>query len=142
MKTDKTQHSFCQIMHLNKKYLTATVVLFLVELFIGFYMHDDIVRPFVGDLLVVILIYCFVMSFFKINIITAALGTLLFAYATEISQYYHLVNMLGWGGSKFARIIMGTSFSWMDMLMYTAGVILVVIIETLSGKPMRLTTRI
>ncbi|MFD2872628.1 DUF2809 domain-containing protein [Mucilaginibacter ximonensis] len=122
-------------MRFNFKYLIATVILFLIELFIGFYMHDDIVRPFVGDLLVVIFIYCFVMSFFKINSLITALGTLFFAYATEISQYYHLVNMLGWGGSKFARIIMGTSFSWIDMLMYTAGISLVVIIETLSGKP-------
>jgi hypothetical protein len=126
-------------MHFNLKYFIATIVLFLVEVFIGFYMHDAIIRPFVGDLLVVILIYCFVMSFFKVNAMAVALGALLFAYVTEISQYYHLVNALGWGGSRFACIIMGTSFSWTDMLMYTIGIILVVATEMLSGKPMRLT---
>lgn len=125
-------------MHFNLKYFIATVVLFLVEVFIGFYMHDAIIRPFVGDLLVVILIYCFVISFFRVNAMVAALGVLLFAYATEISQYYHLVYALGWGKSRFACIIMGTSFSWTDMLMYTLGIILVVLAEMLSGKPMRL----
>lgn len=127
-----------QLMHFNSKYFIFTVVLLLVEIFIGAYVHDSIIRPFIGDLLVVILIYCFVMSLFKVNALPAAFGALIFAYATEITQYYHLVYALGWGSSRFARIIMGTSFSWMDMLMYTAGITLVMLKEIRWGKPLRL----
>jgi len=123
-------------MHFHLKYFITTIVLFLVEVFIGAYMHDNIIRPFIGDMLVVILIYCFVMSFFKVNAMSAALGTLVFAYATEISQYYHLVYALDWGRSRLACIIMGTSFSWTDMLMYTIGIILVVMTDMLSARPM------
>ena len=125
-------------MRFNLKYLLLTLALLAIEIIIARYAHDDIIRPFFGDFLVVILIHCFVMTFFKINLMTAALGVLLFAYAVEISQYYHLVYVLGWGNSKFAKIIMGTYFSWMDMLMYTGGIILVVVIELLSGKPLQI----
>jgi len=124
-------------MRFHLKYFTATIALFLIEVFIGFYMHDAIIRPFIGDLLVVILIYCFVMSFFRVNARLAALGTLVFAYATEISQYYRLVYVLGWGSSSFARTIIGTSFSWMDMLMYTIGIVLVMMTDILSAKQIR-----
>lgn len=125
-------------MTFNLKYFVAAALLFITEVLIALYLHDDIIRPFIGDFLVVILIYCFVLSFFKVAAMPAALGVLLFAYAIEVSQYYHLVYALGWGGSKFARVVMGTSFSWMDMLMYTAGIILMVVIEMLSGKSLRL----
>lgn len=140
--TKRRQFNFLKLedlsMHFKLKYFLATVVLLLVEIFIGAYVHDSIIRPFIGDLLVVLLIYCFVMSFFKVNALPAAFGVLIFAYATEITQYYHLVYALGWGGSRFARIILGTSFSWMDMLMYTAGITLAMMIEILLGKPTRL----
>ncbi|WP_214073774.1 DUF2809 domain-containing protein [Mucilaginibacter sp. dw_454] len=125
-------------MRFNLKYLLLTVALLAIEIIIARYVHDNIIRPFIGDFLVVILIHCLVMSFFKVNLMAAALGVLLFAYAVEISQYYHLVYVLGWGSSRFAKIIMGTSFSWTDMLMYTGGIILVVVIEMLSGKPLRI----
>lgn len=127
-------------MHFSSKYFIATILLLLIEILIGAYAHDEIIRPFIGDLLVVILIYCFIMSWFKINAMATALGVLGFAYATEITQYYHLVYVLGWDSSRIARIIMGTSFSWMDMLMYTIGIILVVVTEMLSGRPLRLRT--
>ena len=62
------------------------------------------------------------------------LGVLLFAYAVEISQYFHLIAVVGLENSKIARLIMGTSFSWTDMLMYTLGIILVLILEILPGR--------
>lgn len=125
-------------MRFNPGYLLFTAILLLIEILIGTYAHDDIVRPFVGDLLVVILIYCFVMSFFKVKVMATALSVLIFAYTTEITQYYHLVYVLRLSSSRFARIIMGTSFSWMDMLMYTIGIILVVVMEMFSGKPIHI----
>ena len=119
-------------------YFLFTAILLLIEILIGAYAHDNIVRPFVGDFLVVILIYCFMMSFFTVRNMAAALGVLIFACTIEVTQYYHLVYVLRLGSSRFARIIMGTSFSWMDMLMYTLGIILVVAMEMFSGKPIRI----
>jgi hypothetical protein len=39
----------------------------------------------------------------------------------ETAQYFKLVYVLGLGGSKLARLVIGSSFEWIDMLMYTAG---------------------
>jgi hypothetical protein len=113
----------------NKYYFLLAVLLFFVEVFIGRYMHDAIIRPYGGDFLVVILLYCLVNGFFNTPVYKTAAYVLLFAYLVEISQYFHLVTLLGWQHSKTARMIMGTSFSFIDLLTYTLGILLAIIIE-------------
>lgn len=113
----------------NKRYLLLTIMLFIIEVLIGFFMHDRYIRPYGGDFLVVILIYCFVKSFLNLPVKTAAISVLLFAYAVEVSQYFKLVVHLGLKNSKWANILLGNSFSWADMLMYTCGILLVVAVE-------------
>lgn len=113
----------------NKTYFFFTVLLFVIEILIAKYIHDDFIRPYIGDLLVVILIYCFVKSFFNINAIQASIAVLLFAYFIEMLQYFKLVNLLGLQQNKIACIIIGTSFSWIDMLMYTIGILIIILIE-------------
>jgi hypothetical protein len=119
-----------QEMIFNKRYFTLTSALFITEVLIGAFMHDRLIRPFGGDLLIVILIYCFVKSFVNTPWFKTALATLLFAYAVEFSQYLNLLGLLGWQNSKLAAILLGHSFSWGDMLCYTIGTLIVMIIET------------
>jgi len=125
-------------MEFSTKYFGLTVLLFIVEVAIGCFFHDIIVRPFVGDLFVVILIYCLVKTFINTAVKTTAIAVLLFAYVVEVSQYFHLIRVIGLEYSKTARLIMGTSFSWMDMLMYTLGIILVVILENRFASSIKL----
>jgi hypothetical protein len=127
-----------KMMQFHRKYFILAILLFLIEVIIAKYFHDDFIRPFGGDFLVVILIYCSVRSFFNLPAIAAAIGALLFAYAVELSQYYHLINLLGLEKSTAARLILGTSFSWTDMLMYTLGMILVIIVEVLAGNKLQI----
>jgi len=117
------------MLNFNSKYFYLTIFLLITEIIIAIWVHDAFIRPFGGDFLVVILIYCLVKSFMDSPVSPTILSVLLFAYAVEISQYFHLVNLLGLRNSKIARIIMGTSFSWTDMLMYSLGMLLVLIIE-------------
>jgi hypothetical protein len=121
-------------MQFNFKYFRYFVVLLAAEVFIGTKVHDSFIRPFVGDFLVVILIYCFVRSFFKVYGMPTVLSILFLSYAVELSQAFHLVNVLGLQDYKMARLILGTTFSWTDLLMYTLGIILVVVLEILFGK--------
>ena len=88
---------------LHKGYLLSTIVLFLVEVYIGAYLHDDYIRPYIGDYLVVILIYCFVKSFFDVNPYRTATGVLLFSYLIEFLQYLKLVKTFGSTKSKAGR---------------------------------------
>ncbi len=111
------------------KYFFLALLLFATEVFIAAYLHDAIIRPYGGDFLVVILIYCFVKSFLNTPIIATALAVLLFSYLIETLQYFHLVDLLGLEKSAIARIVIGTSFAWTDLLAYTLGILLVLIME-------------
>lgn len=113
----------------HRKYFFLLILLFATEVFIAIYLHDALIRPYGGDFLVVILIYCFVKSFLNTPVIVTALAVLLFSYLIETLQYFHLVDLLGLEKSKIARTVIGTSFAWTDLLAYTLGVLLVLTVE-------------
>lgn len=115
--------------HFNLKYFALTVLLFITEVLIALYMHDAFIRPYGGDVLVGILVYCFVKSFLNTPVIPTALMVLAFCYTIEILQYFNYVNLLGLQNSKLARIVLGTGFSWIDMVCYTAGMLIVILVE-------------
>jgi hypothetical protein len=118
------------------RYFFSALMLFGAELFIGFCMHDRVVRPYGGDFLVVILLYCMVRSFWDGPILATALSVLLFAYLIEVSQYFRLADHLGLKAHSLARILLGSDFSWVDMLAYTLGIFLVVSIERRIRGPL------
>lgn len=102
-------------------YRWASIILFITEVCIAIFVpSDSFVRHSVGDFLVVILLYCMVKSFVVIDAKTLAISVLLFAFAVEFAQYFHLVDVLGIE-NKILRIIIGTSFSVGDLVMYSLG---------------------
>jgi hypothetical protein len=113
----------------HKTYFLLAALLFLTEVFIAAYLHDTIIRPYGGDFLVVILIYCFVKSFLNTPVIATSVAVLLFYYLIETLQFFNVVDLLGLGKSTIARIVIGTSFAWTDLLAYTLGILLVLAIE-------------
>ena len=121
--------------YFNGYYFLAALLLLIVEIVIGSYMHDDIIRPYGGDFLVVILLYCILKSVADLPVIQAAFIVLMVAFLVEISQYFHLVKLLGVENSKTAVMLLGTSFSFTDLLMYTLGTSQLILIERLRpGK--------
>lgn len=105
-----------------KRYFILAVLLFLTELLIVAYAHDNIIRPHVGDFLVVIFLYCTLKSFWNAPPLRVAIAVLIFSYIIEILQYFHLVNRLGLQNSRLATIVLGSQFEWMDLVAYTAGI--------------------
>ncbi len=112
-----------------KHYFVLTILFLIIEVLIALFVHDSFIRPYVGDFLVVMLIYCFIKSFFRITLLKAALGVLLFSYLVEFMQYLKFVKYLGLQKSNMANTILGNSFAWVDMLAYTLGVLVIVLIE-------------
>lgn len=115
-------------------YFISALLLFVTEVLIALFVHDQFIRPYIGDFLVVILIYCFVKSFLNTPVVPTAVGVLLFAYTVELLQYFRIVEVLGLQHSRAARIIIGSSFEWQDLLAYTLGILVVVLVEK-SNKP-------
>ena len=87
---------------LNPRYLLFAIILFIVEVIIALYVHDHIVRPYVGDYLVVILIYCFIMAFIRASPLKVAIGVLLFSYLIESLQYFNFLQIVGLEKNKLA----------------------------------------
>lgn len=117
------------IFRFNFAYFFFTLVLLGTEVIIGAYFNDPIIRPYGGDFLVVILLYCLIRSFCNTPIRTTAIGVLLFSYGVETLQYFHYADRLGFSKPSLIRTMMGTSFSWTDMVSYTLGIGLVLLIE-------------
>ena len=110
------------------------IVLLTTELYIAVYVHDDFVRPYLGDTLVVILIYAIVRTFFTVSILTTAIGALLFSFGVEILQYFRIIKLLGLESSSLARTVIGTTFSWGDLLSYSLGFVMLLCFEKLLGR--------
>ena len=113
----------------NKKYAILTLLLFIIEVGIALFVRDRVVRPYIGDLLVVILLYCALKSVTNVPVKVAIIAVLCFAYTIEILQYLHIVEKIGLQHSRVAMVVIGNSFSWEDIAMYTAGALLVFVAE-------------
>ena len=120
-------------MRFNSYYFFGSIILFLVELYIAIYVRDDFIRPYVGDVLVVFLIYAVVRTFFKVSILTAAIGVLVFSFGVEILQYFKILEILGLESSSLARTVIGTTFVWEDLIAYSIGFVMLVWFEKFIG---------
>jgi hypothetical protein len=113
----------------NKNYFGFAILIFFIEVLIALFVNDSFIRPYLGDVLVVILIYCFLKSFLKLPVITVAIFVLFFSFAIEFLQFLNIVEKLHLEKSKLARTVIGTSFSWIDLLTYIAGIVIVIVVE-------------
>ncbi len=123
----------------NSRYFGTAVFLFLVEVFIGVFIHDGFIRPFGGDILVVILIYCLVKSFWNVSTTKTAVAVFGFACLVEGLQYLQIVDRLGLRKYPLLAIIIGTSFAWEDILAYAAGCVIVIWWETKFNQRRKIT---
>lgn len=115
-------------------YALAFSILLIIEICIALYVDDQIIRPFIGDLLVVILIYCFVRAFTKFPYLKVIIGVLLFAYIVEAIQATSFIDWIGFSDNKVAKIVLGSTFDWGDMLAYTIGALFIFIFEKFNLK--------
>ena len=118
----------------NRNYFGLAVLIFVIEVLIALFVRDTFVRPYLGDVLVVILIYCFVRSFLRLPVLALSIAVLAFAFTIEFLQSIDIVEKLGLKGSAIARTVIGTSFTWNDLLAYTAGIALVLAVERYAVK--------
>lgn len=121
----------------NVKYLLLAAFLFALEICIALFVTDSIVRPFVGDVLVVALIYCFLRIFLRIAYWKAALGVLAFACTIEILQYFDYVARLGLENNRVLSVALGRTFEWLDFAAYLAGFLFIILIENFYSRKLK-----
>ncbi|WP_029033386.1 DUF2809 domain-containing protein [Salinimicrobium terrae] len=124
-------------MQFNLKYFLAAVILFFIEVFIAVFVQDSFIRPYGGDFLVVIFLYCLLKSFFRIPVKNAIFGVLLFSFVVEGSQYLRLVDLMGLQDNKIASVVLGNYFEWLDMVIYTLAALTIYWIEIMRCASFR-----
>jgi hypothetical protein len=117
------------------KYFLLTLLIFLVEILIATKLSGIFfVRAYLGDVIVVMLMYTFVKSFVKVNDQKLILGILIFSFMVEFAQYFHIAEKLGFRPGSLMYIVIGNSFSWIDNLCYAVGcLILYIFVRTTNN---------
>jgi hypothetical protein len=104
------------------KYLLIAILLFLCEVLIATKLSAlKYIRGSLGDFLVVILLYFIVKTIRDVPALPLAISVFVFACIVEISQYFHLADALGFRRGSLLSILLGTNFSFFDILMYLVG---------------------
>jgi hypothetical protein len=107
------------------KYLAAAAALFVVEVVIARgYIPGTFVRNSVGDVLVIPLLYFFLRGATKSTPAVALVIGLAVGLTAEALQYLHLADLLGLKKGSLLYIVLGNTFSWSDLLMYSIGGVL------------------
>lgn len=115
-------------------YLIAAAVLFGTEVFIALFVHDRFVRPYLGDVLVVLFLYAFVRIFIPERIALLPLYIFLFASAVEALQYFELVKVLGLEKNRVLSVVLGSTFDWKDIGCYAVGCLLIGLYEVFCRR--------
>lgn len=123
------------MIRLSKRELALSVVLLLILVFIALFVRDRFIRPFMGDVLVVIWMYLTLAAFIRASRFKLATAVLGFACALEVGQYFELVHRLGVAHIPVVRVILGATFDWLDLLAYALGWLVVVLSLRPWGKP-------
>jgi Protein of unknown function (DUF2809) len=113
----------------NRRYFTLALSFLTVEILIALFVNDTFIRPYVGDFLVVFLVYFTVRTFIKASPFKIAIGVLFFVYFVEMLQYFKTIDRLGLSGNPFAKTVLGHGFEWWDIVAYTLGVLTILILE-------------
>ena len=116
-------------------YIAAFGLLIITEILIGMYATGWI-RNYLGDVLVVVLLYALFRSISpkkpkKWYIVPTCI--LLFSFMVEFLQLWGFCDRFGIT-NRLLRIIIGTGFSYLDLLSYTIGIIPCYIIEFLTFR--------
>lgn len=102
-------------------YLLAFCGLLATEIVIALFVNDAFVRPYVGDMLVTLLLCCLCRVIVPNNVRQLPVYVFIFAAAVEIGQHFDLVALLGLEDNRILSIALGRTFSWLDLGCYAVG---------------------
>lgn len=107
-------------------YIILTIALLTIEVLIALFVHDSFIRPYVGDVLVVMVLYTFIRIFIPEKVKFLPSYILCFAVLVEMLQYFRIVEVLGLSDNRFFSILIGSVFDIKDIICYAVGCLLIV----------------
>lgn len=119
---------------LSAPYAVVAIVLFGVEVVIALFVRDEFIRPFVGDMLAVALVYAALRAVTPLRLLPALAVTLGIAFVIEFAQLFGLLAALGLADNQIARIIVGGVFDPLDLVAYSVAAQLIAAAEMGLGR--------
>lgn len=102
-------------------YGILSLAILATEVCIALYIRDDFIRPYVGDMLVTVLICCLVRLFIPEKFRFVPLFVFLFSALVETGQYFDFVKLLGLDNNVLISTLLGRTFSVADIICYGIG---------------------
>ena len=103
------------------KYFDIFLLFLFAEIFIAIFVKDRFIRPYLGDVLVVVLVYFFIKIFILNKIKFLSIYIFVFAVFVEFLQYINIVDILHLANINFFKILIGTTFDIKDIFCYFLG---------------------
>ncbi len=119
--------------YIQKNYFLVTLIIFFIEILIAYFHFNNFIRGFVGDVLVILLLYSFLKIFIKKGVLKTALLVLCFACSVEMLQYSKVTEKLNIS-SEIILAIVGSVFDYYDLMAYGIGFLLILVFEKLIFK--------
>lgn len=104
------------------------MLLLVIEVLIALYIDDSFIRPYLGDVLVVVLLYFLIKWIRPSSTKWLPLYIFLFAAGVELLQYFGLIELLNLQDHRFFRIVLGSVFDIKDIICYGTGCGLIALI--------------
>ncbi|MBR6531865.1 MAG: DUF2809 domain-containing protein [Clostridia bacterium] len=111
-------------------FLAVFVLLFAIEVLIALFIHDSFVRPYVGDMIVTVVVWSFARIIIPDKFRLMSLYVMVFAVLVEVGQYFNYVEILGITNPILVTM-MGTSFAWADIACYAVGCVVAALADFL-----------
>lgn len=107
----------------------VALALLAIEILIAAFAHDRFVRPYLGDVLAVMLVHFALRAMTRWSAMGCAVSALTLGVAIESAQGLQMLDRLGLAHVALLRIVLGSSFEWLDLLAYAAGAVLALILD-------------
>ncbi len=121
---DMKEKIYERVRSMDRKRLTYAIiatVLLVAEILIAVFVKDRIVRPYVGDILVVWLIYALVRCWRPEGWPYLSYGILGIGIGVELLQLLRIGDAIGLAEKSILRVVIGSVFDPVDILCYLIG---------------------
>ena len=105
---------------LRKRYFTIFLLVLVTEIAIAIFSFHRFIRGFLGDVLVLPLLYFFLRTFFPFTPLKTLMGVLAFAFFVEILQFFELSKHLEIDNG-ILQTMLGATFDPWDLIAYSIG---------------------
>lgn len=119
------------------KYLIITFIVMVMGLLSRKFMFifPKTIAPFVGDMLWAMMIYFgFRFVFLRLKLKENLILSIIFCFGIEISQLYQTNWLNDIRNTTLGGLVLGHGFLWMDLISYSIGIVIALLIDKLLNK--------